>query len=63
MLKFHFFFDLIHKPEDKEDKLKEFEWDISSDLQQRLYLSKDTTKMMEVINNFTARVYLRNNID
>ena len=29
---FHFFFDLIHKPKDTEDKLKEFDWDISSNL-------------------------------
>ena len=60
---FHFFFDLIHKPKDAEDKLKEFDWDISSNLQQRLYLSRDTTKLMEVINNFTARVYRRQNVD
>ena len=32
-MRFHFFFDLIHKPDDKEDdKLKDFDWDISSNL-------------------------------
>ena len=29
---------------------------------QRLYLSKDTTKMMEVINNFIGTVYRRENV-
>ena len=42
--------------------LKEFDWDVGSNLKQRLYLSRDTMKLMEVINNFTARVYKRENI-
>ena len=61
-LKFHFFFDMIHEQKDNNDKLYEFDWDVSSNLQQRLYLSKDTTKMMEVINNFIAKIYKRVNV-
>ena len=30
---------------------------------QRLYLSRDTTKMMEVINNFIATVYKRVDVE
>ena len=41
--------------------LRQFEWDIGSNSIQRLYLSKDTKYLMEVINNITATVYERNN--
>ena len=58
-LKFHFIFDMIRKQ--KSEELKEFDWDISSNPIQRLYLSKDTTRMMEVINNQIATVYYRVN--
>lgn len=60
-LKFHFMFDLIKKKE--RDHLKMFEWDINSNPVQRLYLSRDTKHLMEVINNTVATVYYRENID
>ena len=56
-LRFHFLFSLIK--ESKNSKLVDFDWDIKSTPCQRLYLSKDTTKLMEVINNFVATVYYR----
>ena len=60
-VRFQFVFDIIRKKE--RDYLKDFDWDVCSTPEQRLYLSKDTTKMMEVINNFIATVYYRVNID
>ena len=61
-LRFHFFFPLIRKmPENK--KWQKFDWAISADPHQRLYLSKDTKRLMEVVNNFVATVYRRVNVD
>ena len=60
-LRFHFIFDII-KTRQKES-LKDFDWDVNSAPMQRLFLSRDTTKMMEVINNFVATVYKRVNIE
>ena len=60
-LKFHFMFDIILKKE--RNNLKMFEWDINSNPVQRLYLSKDTNKLMETINNTVATIYKRENID
>ena len=56
-MRFHFIFDIIK--EIKNPMLKQFDWDVNSEPIQRLYLSRDTTKMMEVINNFIASVYYR----
>ena len=56
-VRFHFIFDIIK--EIKNPMLKQFDWDVNSEPIQRLYLSQDTTKMMEVINNFIASVYYR----
>lgn len=39
--------------------LRGFDWDVNYDPNQRLYLSKNTKRMMEVINNFAATVYKR----
>ena len=60
-VRFHFFFELFRVKH--RDRLKDFEWDINSNPQQRLYLSQDTMRLMEVINNTTATVYYRGNID
>ena len=60
-LRFHFIFDLIKKK--KRDYLKSFDWDVNSDPIQRLYLSQDTTRLMEVINNVIATVYVRQNVE
>ena len=60
-LRFHFIFDMI-KPKSRK-KLADFVWDISSNLSQRLYLSQDTTRLMEVINNYVATVYYRVNFE
>ena len=59
--RFHFLFDVIRKKH--RDYLEAFDWDVCSDPIQRLYLSKDTTRMMEVINNFIGTVYYRVNVD
>lgn len=56
-VKFHFLKELIVKQE--VDNLAEFDWDVNGDPQQRLYLSRDTTKLMEVINGFIGTVYYR----
>ena len=56
-LLFHFYFKMLALRE--RDYLKGFDWDVNYDPNQRLYLSKDTTRMMEVINNFAATVYYR----
>ena len=47
----------------KIKKWQQFDWAISAAPQQRLYLSKDTTRLMEVVNNFVATVYRRVNVD
>ena len=60
-LRFHFIFDMI-KPK-KRKKLEDFVWDISSNRCQRLYLSHDTTRLMEVVNNYVATVYYRVNFE
>ena len=59
-VRFHFIFGLIKKQ--MLSNHYQFDWDISSDPQQRLYLSRDTMRMMEVINGFIATVYSRVNI-
>ena len=43
--------------------MKQFDWDINSKPVQRLWLSKDTKLLMEVINDFIGTVYKRVNID
>ena len=58
---FHFFHELLQYQDN--DDLKDFDWDVNSMPKQRLYLSKDTTKMMEVTNNFVAIVYERVNVN
>ena len=60
-LKFHFMFECI-KQKARED-FEIFEGDISSNPVQRIYLSRDTTRLMEVINDFIATVYERSNVD
>ena len=56
-LRFHFFFKKL--AEKKRAYLKDFGWDVNNRPNQRLYLSRDTNRLMEVINNFTATVYTR----
>ena len=46
-----------------DDKMADLECDLSVDPVQRMYLSKNTKKMMEVINNRFAIVYERVFID
>lgn len=60
-VRFHFLFDLIKKVNRPE--LEQFDWNVDSKPLQRLYLSKDTTKLMEVTNNFIGTVYKRKNLD
>lgn len=60
-VRFHFFFELFRRK--KHAYLEEFEWDINDNPQQFLYLSRDTKRLMEVVNNFTATVYYRVNVD
>ena len=60
-VRFHFLFDLIKKV--KRPELEQFDWNVDSKPLQRLYLSKDTTKLMEVTNNFIGTVYKRKNLD
>ena len=63
-LRFHFFFELIkEEPEADKKKWEEFDWAINANPRQRLYLSKDTKRLMVVVNNFVAIVYRRYNID
>ena len=42
--------------------MSKFEWDINTEPVHRIYLSKDTKRLMEVINNFVAIVYYRVNV-
>ena len=60
-LRFHFLFESIIAKE--REYLKDFDWDVSKAPSHRLYLSKDTTKLMEVVNNFIATIFYRVNID
>lgn len=60
-VRFHFFFELLRQK--VRDKLDQFMWDVSSNPKQHLYLSKDTRRLMEVVNNYTATIYTRGNID
>ena len=60
-VRFHFFFELLRQR--IRDKLENFEWDVNADPKQHLYLSKDTRRLMEVVNSTTATVYIRGNID
>lgn len=64
-LRFHFLFPLIKAREklDEAEDMSYFDWDIMSSPVQRLFLSRDTQRMMEVKNNFVATVYTRYNID
>ena len=61
-LRFHFYFSLIKQQDHEDLKMKDFEWDINTKPVQRLWLSKDTKLLMEVINNFIGTVYKRVNI-
>ena len=58
---FHFEFPLVQKVNNPD--LTEFDWDLGTDPQQRLLLSKDTKRLLEVINSQAAFVYGRKNID
>ena len=58
---FHFAFPKYQKHAKSTDE--QYTWDIRTDPKQRLYLSQDTTKLMEVINNYIGTVYVRINID
>ena len=60
-MRFHFFFELLRTK--VRGKLDKFDWDVNSDPKQHIYLSKDTKRLMEVVNNTTATVYIRGNID
>lgn len=60
-MRFHFYFELLRQK--TRDNLSQFEWDVNSNPKQYLYLSKDTRRLMEVINNYTATVYYRGNIN
>ena len=60
-LRFHFMFPLIRKQ--LNDKLENFDWDVDSTPQQRLYLSRDTEKLLVVTNNFIGQVYSRMDVD
>ena len=43
-------------------KDRQFEWDTSHKTIQRLYLSRDTSRLMEIINNAVAVIYTRSNV-
>ena len=58
---FHFIFPMIKTKMRKQ--LENFAWDIDSNPVQRLWLSRDTKLMMEVINDYIGTVYRRVNID
>ena len=60
-MRFHFLFEVLRQK--LRDKLDGFEWDVNSNPKQYLYLSKDTNRLMEVVNNYTATVYERGNIN
>ena len=65
-VRFHFLHRLIkskRKNEDSDEQYARQEWNLDNDTAQRLYLSKDTSRMMEVINNTFAIVYTRRNIN
>ena len=58
-LLFHFYFKMLAAK--KRAYLEGFDWDVNYEPSQRLYLSKDTKRLMEVVNNFAATVYKREN--
>ena len=58
---FHFLFPMIKTK--KRKALENFAWDIDSNPVQRLWLSRDTKLMMEVINDYIGTVYRRVNLD
>ena len=60
-VRFHFLFPMIKAK--YRDKLKQFDWDINSAPVQRLWLSRDTKRLMEVINDFIGTVYVRVNLN
>ena len=60
-VRFHFLFDLIKKVNRPE--LEQFDWNVDSKPLQRLYLSQDTTRLLEVTNNFIGTVYYRKDLD
>ena len=60
-LLFHFIFKLIQ--ENKDDSLSKMDWDIQQNPVQQLYLSKDTRRLMKVVNNFYATVYERQDVE
>ena len=76
-LRFHFFHKTINQ-EREDQKMREtkslrkkihinstdrqFEWDTSHKTIQRLYLSRDTKRMLEIINNAVAVIYTRSNV-
>ena len=61
---FHFMHRLIKKKKSaNDDDLIDPEWDFGQDSIQRLYLSRNTKKLMEVINNRFAIIYKRRNVD
>ena len=54
---------LIKKRRTKEDILIDPEFDFGEDAIQRLYLSRNTKRLMEVISNRFAIIYKRRNVD
>lgn len=64
-LLFHFYFPKIKDPppQNSNDPMmrQKYDWDVSKQPVQHLYLSKDTTKLMEVINGYIATIYIRVN--
>ena len=60
-LRFHFLFDMLKTESVKE--LHKFDWDINTNPIKRLYLGRDPIRMMEVVNNYYATVYIRHEVD
>ena len=59
-VRFHFFFELLRKR--VKNELEIFDWNVNHAPKQRLYLSRDTMRLMEVINGTTAVVYQREDV-
>ena len=59
-IRFHFFFELLRKR--VKNELEIFDWNVNHSPKQRLYLSRNTMRLMEVINGTTAVVYQRKDV-
>lgn len=62
-ISFHFMHRLIRKNKTTDESWIDPEWDFGDDSVQRLYLSRNTMRLMEVINNTFAIVYNRRYVD